>query len=109
MRRAMAPTDRMKIFISHSHRDAALAERFEGLLSDITLRLVDVRRSSKDGSIEYGNNWIDWIHDQVSEAHTTFILLTPGSFAAKWVLWEAGAVAGVKRVSAAAAGVAAGA
>ena len=95
---------RMKVFISHSHRDAKLAGRFEEFLTTTTSKHVEVKRSSKEGSIEYGNSWIDWIHDQVAEAEATFILLTPSSFAGKWVLWEAGAVEGVRRVTAAAAG-----
>jgi len=92
---------RMKVFISHSHRDATLAKRFEDFLTTITSNQVEVKRSSKDGSIEYGNSWIDWIHDQVAQAQASFILLTPSSFAGKWVLWEAGAVEGVRRLTAA--------
>jgi tetratricopeptide (TPR) repeat protein len=92
---------RMRVFISHSHRDASLAGRFEEFLTTITSKQVEVKRSSKDGSIEYGNSWIDWIHDQVAQAQATFILLTPSSFAGKWVLWEAGAVEGVRRMAAA--------
>jgi hypothetical protein len=92
---------RMKVFISHSHRDATLAKRFEDFLTTITSNQVEVKRSSKDGSIEYGNSWIDWIHDQVAQAQASFILLTPSSFAGKWVLWEAGAVEGVRRMTAA--------
>jgi tetratricopeptide (TPR) repeat protein len=92
---------RMKVFISHSHRDATLAKRFEDFLTTITSNQVEVKRSSKDGSIEYGNSWIDWIHDQVAQAQASFILLTPSSFAGNWVLWEAGAVEGVRRMTAA--------
>jgi tetratricopeptide (TPR) repeat protein len=92
---------RMKVFISHSHRDAKLAGRFESFLTTITSNQVEVKRSSKDGSIEYGNSWIDWIHDQVAQSQASFILLTPSSFAGKWVLWEAGAVEGVRRMTAA--------
>ena len=91
----------MSIFISHSHSDAALAAHFEDYLKTITSHRIEIHRSSRQGSIEYGDNWIDWINDKVENATITFILLTPSSFDAKWVLWEAGAVSGVKRAVAA--------
>jgi TIR domain len=91
----------MRVFISHSHQDAKLAGRFEKLLKGITADQVDVWISSKIGSIEQGRSWIDWIHEQVTTAQTSFIFLTPSSFAGKWVLWEAGAVEGVRRMLAA--------
>ena len=91
----------MRVFISHSHQDAKLAGRFVGLLKAITADLVNVGVSSKPGSIPPGSNWIEWIHGEVANAQTSFILLTPSSFAGKWVLWEAGAVTAVMRMSAA--------
>jgi TIR domain len=91
----------MRVFISHSHQDERLASRFEQLLKNVTADQVEVWISSKKGSIEYGKSWIDWIHEQVTTAQTTFVFLTPSSFAGKWVLWEAGAVEGVRRVLAA--------
>ena len=87
----------MSIFISHSHSDANLASCFQNFLETITSKRIDIHRSSKSGSIEYGESWIDWINEKVATAKISFILLTPSSFAAKWVLWEAGAVSGVKR------------
>jgi hypothetical protein len=91
----------MRVFISHSHQDAKLAGRFEKLLKGITADQADVWISSKIGSIEHGKSWIDWIYEQVTTAQTSFIFLTPSSFAGKWVLWEAGAVEGVRRMLAA--------
>ena len=41
---------RMKVFISHSHRDAKLAGRFEEFLTTTTSKHVEVKRSSKEGS-----------------------------------------------------------
>lgn len=88
----------MSVFISHSHSDAALAACFQGHLAAITSQGIDIHCSSKDGSIEYGESWIDWINDKVTSAKITFVLLTPSSFSATWVLWEAGAVSGVQRI-----------
>jgi hypothetical protein len=89
----------MTVFVSHSSQDAGLALCFTELLEKISSNLVQVECSSKDGSIRSGDNWIDWIYTQVAEAHSSFILLTPSSLSGKWVLWEAGAVAGVKRMA----------
>ena len=85
------------IFLSHSHSDAALAQRFEIYLDDATSKRVTIHRSSKSGAIEYGDSWIDWINERVTESELSFIILTPSSFTSKWVLWEAGAVSGVRR------------
>lgn len=87
----------IEIFISHSHADASLAELFERFLEEISYHSVTVQRSSKEGDIEYGTSWIDWINAKVQTADITFVLLTPSSFSAKWVLWEAGAVSGVQK------------
>ncbi len=87
-----------EIFISHSHQDADLAAEFERFLNLATRESLTIHNSSRAGSIEGGESWIDWIHKRVESANVTFVLLTPSSFSAKWVLWEAGAVAAVKRV-----------
>ena len=45
--------------------------------------------------IKPGEDWFNWIGEQVREAKIAFILLTPASIHKPWVLWEAGAVSGV--------------
>jgi tetratricopeptide (TPR) repeat protein len=85
-----------KLFISHSHSDWRLAERLQGLIESISGQGIDVSRSSEKGAIKSGENWRDWIDDKVLQCDVAVVVLTPGSFRGRWVLWEAGAVAGVQ-------------
>jgi hypothetical protein len=84
------------IFISHSHSDWRIAERFQDLIDRASGNGLDVARSSQKGSIKSGQNWREWIDDKVVRCDIAIIVLTPGSFRGRWVLWEAGAVAGVQ-------------
>src|SRR5262249_22662406 len=81
------------LFISHSHSDWRLAKRLQSLLESMGF---DVNQSSDDGAIKSGENWRDWIDDKVLKCDVAIVLLTPGTFRGRWVLWEAGAVAGVQ-------------
>jgi len=86
-----------KIFISHAHKDFRLVERLHGLLKWASGELFDIYRSSKDGAIKTGENWYDWIDKRILECDIAVVVLTPSSFRGKWVMWEAGAVAGIQR------------
>jgi pentatricopeptide repeat protein len=55
-----------------------------------------VHRSSKDGAIRPGEDWRAWIDKNIVDCDFGIVILTPGSFRTRWVLWEAGAVAGVQ-------------
>ena len=84
------------IFISHSHSDWRLAERLQNLLEHVSGRGLELARSSEKGAIKSGENWRSWIDDKVLRCDVAIVLLTPSSFRGRWVLWEAGAVAGVQ-------------
>ena len=101
---AASQTDRARpqdgkpiIFISHAHRDYLLADALHDALTTCFERSVDVRVSSKDGSIPYGESWVRWIHTQVEECDLALVLLTPTSVLNPWVLYETGGVDGVMR------------
>jgi tetratricopeptide (TPR) repeat protein len=86
-----------KIFISHSHADYRVASRFQALLEWASAHGVDIARSSQQGAIKTGADWYAWIDAQVLDCDVAIVVLTPGSFRGAWVMWEAGAVAGVQR------------
>src|SRR5690606_2308465 len=45
-------------------------------------------------SVKFGEDWFQWIAEQVRNADVTLVLLPPTSVQKPWVLWEAGAVYG---------------
>src|SRR4029077_7536155 len=47
------------------------------------------------GGVDFGDPWTDWIVKEICGATLTFVILTPASAQKPWVLWEAGAAAGV--------------
>jgi tetratricopeptide (TPR) repeat protein len=87
-----------KVFISHTHSDKAIADALSKAVRSLFGTGVQVEYSTKKelgGGIPHGDNWFDWIVDQVTEADIALVLLTPGSIQKPWILWEAGAIAGV--------------
>ena len=92
-----------KVFISHTHSDKGIADAINRAIDELFGRkIVDVVYSTKmnnEGGIPHGENWFNWIIDQVTEADVAYILLTPASVQKPWILWEAGAVEGVAMVS----------
>jgi tetratricopeptide (TPR) repeat protein len=86
-----------KVFISHSHKDHALAAAFREVLKEI-FGAVDVAFSSDKeagGGPQPGTSWLDWIHQQMLECQEALLLLSPYSIQKPWPMWEAGAVAGI--------------
>lgn len=84
------------IFISHSHSDWRLAQRLQELIKQTSGNRLQIARSSEKGAIKVGESWRDWIDEKVSTCDVAIILLTPASLRGRWVLWEAGAVAGIQ-------------
>lgn len=89
----------MRIFFSHSTRDRDLASALKSLLQDtfgIERLAVDFSSDQEaGGGIPPGEQWLPWIRERIERADRTYVLLTPNSIAKPWVLWEAGAAAGV--------------
>jgi len=87
----------MRIFLSHSHRDRAIAEALKQLVEGL-FHNVQVEYSSdqsQGGGIPPGAEWLPWITERINQAEKTYALLTPNSTCKPWVLWESGAAAGV--------------
>lgn len=95
---ARRKTAAMKIFLSHSHLDRAIADAVAELLRDLFGEWVRVEHSSDQttgGGIPPGEQWLPWVTKRIRGADKTFVLLTPNSMRKPWVLWESGAAAGV--------------
>jgi hypothetical protein len=88
----------MRIFLSHSHRDRAIAEALTKLFKALFGKRVEVEYSSDQtagGGVPPGDQWLPWITRRITDADKTYVLLTPNSMHKPWVLWESGAAAGV--------------
>ncbi|MEU3849383.1 TIR domain-containing protein [Streptomyces sp. NPDC029554] len=86
------------IFISHTHSDEAVANAVRDAVFALFGRdLVSVTYSTSrelGEGVRFGEDWFQWIGEQVRTATVTLVLLTPTSVQKPWVLWEAGAVYG---------------
>jgi tetratricopeptide (TPR) repeat protein len=88
-----------QIFISLTEADTAIAEALRSAFYELFGKsAVMVHFSSSktmEGSIRSGQDWFQWIVDRVKECDFALILITPTSVHKPWIIWEAGAVAGV--------------
>lgn len=87
-----------RVFLSHSHTDKDVAGALRVLLESCLPGHVEVMASSAspgEGGVPSGGDWFDWIRRQVTDSGVTVVLLTPASLNKPWLMWEAGAVAGV--------------
>ncbi|HMI93535.1 MAG TPA: toll/interleukin-1 receptor domain-containing protein, partial [Polyangiales bacterium] len=86
-----------KLFISHSHRDEPLASAFKATLTKIFQGIQVAFSSDKQvgSGVQGGENWIEWIHQQMLDCQESLLLLTPYSIQKPWPMWEAGAVSGI--------------
>jgi tetratricopeptide (TPR) repeat protein len=85
------------IFISHTHSDQPIVDAIAQLVATLFGDKVKVNYSSKkelEGGVAPGEDWFQWIVNQVRDSDLALIVLTPASIQKPWVLWEAGAVAG---------------
>lgn len=88
----------LRLFISHSYQDKALAGALQTLLAEMFQDAIAVDYSSDDapaGGIRAGGTWLEWIMTTVRHTHVCIVILTEDSSGAPWVTWETGAVTGV--------------
>ncbi|MBV8837379.1 MAG: TIR domain-containing protein, partial [Alphaproteobacteria bacterium] len=94
---AAAP-ERLSLFISHTQSDKPIADAIRDLVKALFGESISVKYSSDKeggGGVGSGAKWTDWIVEEILDATLTFVILTPASAQKPWVLWEAGAAAGV--------------
>ena len=85
------------IFISLNSRDADLAQALQRALDDVFGGALEVNCSTSEAlesGIRSGEDWFQWIVRQVTECDKAFVLITPNSVQAPWLMWESGAVFG---------------
>jgi tetratricopeptide (TPR) repeat protein len=83
------------IFVSHTHSDKAIADAFKDAVKALFGNYVTVSYSSEpEHGPKHGQQWLEWINEQVKTSDFTLVFLTPSSVQKPWILWEAGAVAG---------------
>lgn len=85
------------VFISHDSRDAALAELFENLLSDVsggTLKSFSSSDKKANSGLDFGSEWYSAIMSRLDEATDVVALLTQHSLDRPWILYEAGVAKG---------------
>jgi tetratricopeptide (TPR) repeat protein len=86
-----------QIFISLTKQDHDIAlglrDALRMLLGD-SLKVSFSTNKELEGGIRHGQDWFEWIVEQVQKCDFALILITPASVQKPWILWEAGAVHG---------------
>ena len=77
---------RRSVFISHSHRDSALAKQLSNNLKRLWVRALDPTRE-----IRPGDDWRKGIQSAIKEADALIVIGSPHGLASSWVLYETGA------------------
>jgi hypothetical protein len=86
-------TGRVKLFISHAHRDVDIAERIVTAL-ELAMNVPDgaIRCTSVPGyKLDLGAMAPDVLRQELASAEGVVAILTPYSLASQWVLFELGA------------------
>jgi len=91
-----------RIFISLTAQDKPIADALKRALQRLIGDSLDVKFSPGlavgDGP-SHGQDWFEWIVDQVEHCDFAFIVLSPASIQKPWILWESGAVQGAAGAS----------
>ena len=91
------------VFVSHATTDRVIVDLLDELFKktygpgNIKLKYSSSKMSS-DG-IPFGDDWYQWILQEVKNCEIALIVLTSNSINKPWILWEAGAVKGVALAS----------
>ena len=84
---AASPDNALKIFISYSRADLAIAE---GLTDALLRNGFDVKIDVRD--LPYGEEWQAELADFIAKSDTVVWLVSPDSVKSKWCNWELGEV-----------------
>ena len=80
-----------KVFLSHIHEEAELADTLKRHLSRDFLGLVDVFVSSDGHSIPIGDRWLNDVEAALIDSRVPFILCSDLSVGHPWINFETGA------------------
>lgn len=87
-----------KVFISHTHSDKPLADAFRNFLEETFAEYIRIYYSSAkdvEAGIQPGAEWLQWIHQNLTECNLCLVLLSQRSLLKPWLIWESGAVLGM--------------
>lgn len=93
-------SEALVLFISHTEADRPLADALRRALDtliDHSPALQVASSTDHERGPQAGQDWRDWIHEQVARQQRAIIVLSPHALGKPWVLWEAGACWGVAR------------
>jgi hypothetical protein len=86
-----------KVLISHSSKDAAIADALSEVISRCSPRQIAPWHSSDrtaHGGIAAGQRWFEKVRTELKASRSVIVLLTPNSVTSSWVQFEAGFGAG---------------
>lgn len=84
----MDKSEARDVFISHCSVEKALAKKFAGVLQEVGLGTL-VSSDSKVGSgIPAGEEWFDFLENQVKKVSSVVFLITERSLKSQWVVYE---------------------
>ena len=93
-------SEALVLFISHTEADRPLADALRRALDtliDHSPALQVASSTDHERGPQAGQDWRNWIHEQVARQQRAIIVLSPHALGKPWVLWEAGACWGVAR------------
>jgi tetratricopeptide (TPR) repeat protein len=90
----------LKVFISHSHEEKAIALAWQKLLDHVSQGAIEVWLSSDTkptGGMKIGTEWRENIYNKLSEADYILAIVSPRSVDRPWILWECGLASGTDK------------
>lgn len=86
--------ERISLFVSHDARDKQIAIEFCNLIDNVSLTMISTFCSSREGDIEYGEEWYKKIMKEIELSDDVICILTKQSVKKPWILYEAGVANG---------------
>jgi hypothetical protein len=92
---------RLRVLISHSTEEKALAEAWKDLIATTSSSAVEVWFSSDtapSGGMAIGQEWRTYLYDRLAESDFVLAIQTPVTAGRPWIMWECGVASGVDKV-----------
>lgn len=89
----MTDTQNNKVLVSHSSKDASIADAISKLILKCSLRQIlpwYSSDSSGSGGIQAGERWFEKIRSELGSSRAVIVLVTPNSLNSSWVHFESG-------------------
>jgi predicted Zn-dependent protease len=92
---------RLRVLISHSTEEKALAEAWKDLITTTSSSAVEVWFSSDtapSGGMAIGQEWRTYLYERLAESDFVLAIQTPVTAGRPWIMWECGVASGVNKV-----------